>query len=365
MSGVIAGFPGHHASNPYLLPLLLEATNNCVENFCQVKSRERVLIVSEYDTDPLVSSAFAASAQGAGAQVSIMTIPPLGVGGWTPNSPNDMLVAAFENSDVTIACTYFEFAHNERTFFSKIFGGTGRVCSVLMGSTPGSLISAGRFPIPLYCDIGEVAMKKVKPAKSIRYTTNSGTDITFEGPQGVSYGKPLEPGNWAIFPPMGINFYPVNANGVLVPDETALTGKLSSAIKFRIEDNFVTKIEGASGAERNAIESFRNEKFYIRHSVIGLNPKVRMVNAPEFERERAAGTTYLGIDGTGPSGKIDRTKPGFSHLDMIFDTPTVYVDGEVIVRDRRLLLLDDTELLEAAKKYGDPKRVLAQTPFLW
>ena len=90
-----------------------------------------------------------------------------------------------------------------------------------------------------------------------------------------------------------------------------------------------------------------------------------MVNAPEFERERAAGTTYLGIDGTGPGGQIDRTKPGFSHLDMIFDTPSVYIDGNIIVKDRRLLLLEDPELLEFAKKFGDPKKVLAQTPFLW
>jgi 2,5-dihydroxypyridine 5,6-dioxygenase len=208
-------------------------------------------------------------------------------------------------------------------------------------------------------------MKIVKGAKTIRYTTACGTDVTFEGPQGVSYGKPLEPGNWAIFPPMGINFYPDNSNGVLVPDETALTGSLSSPIKFTLENNFITKIEGASGAERNSIETFCNGKYYLRHSVVGLNPKVRMVNAPEFERERAAGTTYLGIDGTGPLGQIDRTKPGFSHLDMIFDTPSVYIDGKEIVKDRRLLLLDDQELLESAKKYGDPKKVLAQTPFLW
>jgi 2,5-dihydroxypyridine 5,6-dioxygenase len=364
MSGVIAGYPGHHISTPYLLPLLLEATKNCVQNFCKVKPGERVLIVSEYDTDPLVVSAFAASAKEAGCDASIMTIPPLSVGGWVRNSPNDMLVAAFEKSDVVIACTYFEFAHNERTFFSKIFGGRSRVCSVLMGSTPGSLIAAGRFPIPLYCEIGERAMKLLKDAKQIRYSTASGTEIIFEGPQGVSYGKPLESGNWAIFPPMGINFYPINSNGVLVPDETALTGKLSSPMKFTVENNLVVKIEGASAAERSSIETFRNGKFYVRHTVIGLNPKVRMVNAPEFERERAAGTTYLGVDGTGPSGQIDRTKPGFSHLDMIFDTPSVFIDEKMVVKDRQLLLLEDPELVELAKQFGDPKKVLAQNPFL-
>jgi len=127
----------------------------------------------------------------------------------------------------------------------------------------------------------------------------------------------------------------------------------------------VTRIEGGSGAERDAINAFANGKYFIRHTVIGLNPKVRMVNSPEFERERAAGTTYLGLDGTGPSGQIDRTKPGFSHLDMIFDTPTVYVDGELLVKDRSLLILEDPELVEMASKYGDPKKVLAQNPFLW
>ena len=114
-----------------------------------------------------------------------------------------------------------------------------------MGSTPGSLISAGRFPLPLYCEIGERALKILNAAKKIRYTTASGTDVTFEGPQGISYGRPLEPGSWAIFPPMGINFYPENANGTLAPDETSLTGRLSSPIKFTIENNFVVNIQGA------------------------------------------------------------------------------------------------------------------------
>jgi len=98
--------------------------------------------------------------------------------------------------------------------------------------------------------------------------------------------------------------------------------------------------------------------------VVGLNPKTRMSNAPQFERERAAGTCYLGVDGT-PEGKIDRSQPGHAHLDVIFDTPTVYVDGELMVDRRKLLLLDDPTLHEVARKFGDPKRLLAQNPFLW
>ena len=365
MSGVSAGYPGHHISTPYILPYLLEATNNCAKNFCEIEKGENVLIASEYDTDPLVTSSFLSSAHLLGAEATVITVRPFSVGGWVKNYPNDMFMAAFDKADVVIACTYFGFPHSERTFFSRIFAGRARVCDISMGSTPGCLITAGRFPDPLFVEIGKKAMRILERAREIRYTTASGTDITFEGPRDMTYNKPLRSAKWGIFPPMGINFYPETSNGTLVFDESALTGKPSSPIKLTVEKNFVIKVEGGSGAERDAIQSFANGKFFVRHTVIGLNPKVRMVNSPEFERERAAGTTYLGLDGSGPSGEIDRSKPGFSHLDMIFDTPTVYADGELLVKDRRLLILEDPDLMQFAEKYGDPKKVLAQTPFLW
>ena len=90
-----------------------------------------------------------------------------------------------------------------------------------------------------------------------------------------------------------------------------------------------------------------------------------MNNAPQFERERAAGTSYLGIDGTGPKGEADLQAPGFAHLDVIFDTPTVYFDDEVVVDRRKLLVLEDEDIRKLASKYGDPRRVLAQNSFIW
>ncbi len=365
LSAVTGGYPGFQTQSPYVLPLLLESTRNCVENFCKVKEGENVLIISEFDSDPLVVSAFAASAQQMKANVAIVSTTPFSAGGWMKGGPNKMVVGAFENSDVVISCSYFEFAHNEFTFFNKIFSGKYRVCSVLTAASSGCLISAGRFPIPLFTEIGERARKLIENAQKIRILTDSGSDLTFEGPKGVRYSMPLQPGTWDNFPPMGINQYPTKANGVIVFDESTITGKPSSPMKIDIEDNFATGIEGGSGAERNAIESFANGKLAVRHLMIGLNPKVRMVNAPQFERARAAGTAHLGLDGTGSSTTLDRSKPGFSHLDMIMDTPTIWVDEKLFVKDRRLLILDDPELIAIAKQYGDPKKVLAQNPFLW
>jgi leucyl aminopeptidase (aminopeptidase T) len=362
---VTGGYPGHHASNPYLLPQLMEAASNCVQNYCQVQSGEKVLVVAEPDTDPLVVASFASAATLAGAEVAVITVAPFSAGGSVKGQPSDMLVGAFEQSDVVIACTYFEFAHAEHTFFSHIFSGDKRVCSVLMGATPGALVTGGRFPVALFNEIAERMYRKMEKCEKVRYLTDSGTDMVFEGIQGLTYSRPLTKGKWSIFPQMGINFYPETSNGVFVFDESTLTGRPRQAIKITVKDNYATAVEAGARADQEIIERFANGRYYVRHTVIGLNPKTRMNNAPQFERERAAGTAYLGIDGTGPGGVADLSAPGFSHLDVIFDTPTVYVDDEMVVDRRKLLILDDPELTEIASRYGDPQRILAQNPFIW
>ena len=191
------------------------------------------------------------------------------------------------------------------------------------------------------------------------------TDIVFENPQGIGYSEPLTPGTWSIFPPMGINFYPLNANGIFVPDETTIHGRPLAPIKFTVSNGYVTDVEAGAESDVAAVDSYANGKYYLRHSVIGLNPKTRTFNAPQFERERAAGMAYLGVDGTGPDGIIDRNKAGRAHLDAIFDTPNIYIDDKIMVDRRKLLILEDEELLELAKEYGEPRRILAQNPFIW
>lgn len=364
-SGVTGGYPGHHMSTPYLLPQLMEAATNCVRDYCQVQAGERVLVVAEPDTDPLVVSSFSAAATLAGADTVVMTVPPFSAGGYQQGTPSEMLVGAFERCDVVIACTYFEFAHAEKTFFSRIFGGDKRVCSLLMGSTPGCLVTSGRFPMPLVVKIGEILQRKLEQCEQLRYVTASGTDLVFGGLRGITFSRPLQRGTWSIFPPMGINFYPEKADGVFVFDESTLTGKPRNPVKISVKGGYVTGVESETAADVDLIETFANGRYYVRHSVIGTNPKVRMNNAPQFERERAAGTTYLGIDGTGPSGEADLSAPGFSHLDVIFDTPTVYADDELIVDRRKLLVLQDPEVVKLAAEYGDPQRVLMQSSFIW
>jgi len=329
-----------------------------------LKPGERALIISEFDTDPLVVSSFATACSEFGGEVAIMTIPPISLGGWDASNPSELVVAACEKANLIIACTYFEFAHSERTFYHTFFGKNTRICSIAMAASVGCLIAGGRFPLPLYFEISNRVRDMLNDFKTITFTTSSGTHIAFKAKRALVHSRPLEAANWDVFPPIGINFLAKNTNGTCVFDESTITGKPSSPIKLTIEKNFVTKIEGGSEAERNTLESFANGRYFVRHAVIGLHPKVRTINAPQFERARAAGSAYIGFDGTGPAGQIDRRGAGLSHLDCIFDTPTVTCDDKVIIRDRRLLVLEDKELVEIAKKHGDPIKILSQTPYL-
>jgi leucyl aminopeptidase (aminopeptidase T) len=365
LGGAGAGFPGNHTSTPYQLPQLIEAARNCVDNFCLVRPEDKVLIVTEYDTDPLVAASFLTAVDMAGADVAVITTKPFAVGGHHPDEPSDIVMGAYNVANKVISMTYFAFSHSEKTFFARVKESGKSVCNVATAATPGAMATGGRFPMDLFVKIGESAKRILDSAKTVRYVTASGTDITFEGLQNITFNKALTPGSFTIFPPMGINFYPKTANGIFVPDSTSVHGQLLAPLKFTVSNGFVTDVEGAAEADAATVEAFANGKYYVRHTVIGLNPKARIHNAPQAERQRAAGTTYLGIDGTGAKGVPDLSRPGLSHLDVLFLTPTVYVDDKLFVDRRKLLLLEDEEIMEAARKYGEPRRILAQSPFVW
>lgn len=68
-----------------------------------------------------------------------------------------------------------------------------------------------------------------------------------------------------------------------------------------------------------------------------------------------SGTIHFGIGG----GKDE----SFRHRDLEIFYPTLRVNGTEIIRDGRLLLLDDPEVRAEAAKYGDPDELLTERWF--
>jgi len=100
----------------------------------------------------------------------------------------------------------------------------------------------------------------------------------------------------------------------------------------------------------------------MRHALLGVNPKVRIAGASQFEREKHAGAFYLGIDGLNDDGVADPSHPGYAHCDCQFDRPTVTVGDTVLSREGRLTILEEPDIREVAARFGPPEIVLDDNP---
>src|SRR5215470_9811719 len=171
--------------------------------------------------------------------------------------------------------------------------------------------------------------------------------------------RPLESHGWRPWPFGGVNLNPQKTDGVIVIEESTVTGVADERVRIDLKDNVVVSMEGGEGARQ--LQLFAPGGYYVRHGVLGLNPKARVARAAQFEREKHAGIFYVGLDGLA-DGKQDRMRPGYAHCDCLFLRPSVLVDGSPIVDQGRLLLLDDPEIRELASRFGPAEILLDAGP---
>jgi hypothetical protein len=321
-----------------------------------------MLILTEHMVDPVVIQAFAAAAAYRGANVHILSVPPYSVGGWDREVPSPLVPAIYPKADVVISCAWWPEVHSERLFFGVVFQNRARMVSVSQTATAASLITAARFPAEVYYAISRKVNEHLSDCQELRITTELGTDLIVSdlGRIDVDNG-PLPPGGWRPWPFGGLNFNPVRTDGVIVIEESTVTGMADEKVQVALRDNVVISIEGGDGARQ--LRSFAPGGYYVRHAVLGLNPKARVARASQFEREKHAGIFYVGLDGLA-GGAADRMRPGFAHCDCLFVRPSIFVDGRALVENGRLLVLDEPEIREIATAYGPPELILDAGPNL-
>lgn len=331
-------------------------------DYLSVAADEQMLILTEHLVDPVVIQAMAAAAAYRDANVHILSVSPYSAGGWDRQVPSPLVPAIYPKADVVISCAWWPEVHSEALFFGVIFQNRARMVSVSQTATAASLITAARFPAEVYYEISRKAHERLAVCKELRITTERGTDlvITDLGRIDVDDG-PLPPGGWRPWPFGGINFNPLHTNGALMIEESTVTGIAEEKVRVELEDNVVTSIEGGEAARQ--LRSFAPGGYYVRHAVLGLNPKARVARAAQFEREKHAGIFYVGLDGLA-GGAADRMRPGFAHCDCLFVRPSIFTDGTPLVENGRLLLLDDPKIRDLAAAYGPPELILDAGPNL-
>jgi hypothetical protein len=343
---------------------MMDGVRNCVYGYADLQNGEDFLIIAEFSVDPIVIQAFAAVASEAGADVSIMHIKPFSLGGKDLENPSDVVVGAYANADVCINCSFFSQLHSKKLGLEALGVLPGmskkfktRVVELAQTATVECLSSPGaRFPLPLFYEIAKRDRKRVEAGKEMRITSPNGTDLRAEIGNIISHmekpGPLLGKGDWRIFP-LGCTGLvpPIKGDGVIFFEESYITGRPEDPVKLEIEKNRCTKIIG--GRDADHLQCFMKnapigERAYDLCEIMwGLNPKARFKGAPQIERERHATTLHLALG------------PHYTHIDFMIDTPTIYIDDEIVVKNRKLLLLDDPELREIAEEFGDPDVLLS------
>ncbi|MFB8037281.1 hypothetical protein ACFC5Z_30980 [Streptomyces sp. NPDC056004] len=344
---------------PLSITELMPGAYNVME-YTAVAAGEQVLILTENSVDPVVVQALAAAAAYRNAEVHVLAVPPFSAGGWDSERPSPMLSAIHAEADVVLSCTWWGEVHSDRLFFDEVAKRKARFLSLHQTATASALATGARFPLELYFALEAKATAQLAAASEIRVTTAAGTDVTFRDFATSGHHAPLIAGMWRPFPYGGVNFYPNRTDGLLVIEESTVTGTPAEPTTIELTNNVVTAIEGATAATE--LRHYSPRGYYLRHALIGLNPKVRSSGGTQFEREKHAGAFYLGLDALTEEGEPDRSGPGHAHCDCQFDKPTVTIDGTPFIEDGRLRLLEDPEIRELAACFGPADVLLDSNP---
>src|SRR6267143_5971398 len=196
-------------------------------------------------------------------------------------------------------------------------------------------------------------MRLLKNAKRVHVTSPAGTEleISVEGATvGGVWGYTEKPGTLSHWPGSLCLAFPtarsVNGALVLAPGDLNLTFKryVESAIRLRIENDYVTAIEGAGLDAELMREYFAawgdREAYAVSHLGWGTNPRARWEALALYDRRDVNGTEQRAFAGnflysTGANEVAGRHTLG--HFDLPLRRCTVALDGVVVVREGKLL----------------------------
>jgi leucyl aminopeptidase (aminopeptidase T) len=190
-------------------------------------------------------------------------------------------------------------------------------------------------------------------AQTCRVTSRYGTDLTYDvtgrikiptlQPPGYDHYKYMHFGNivGVLYPTGELNVAPVeySANGKLVIDLTMHSlGRLRDPIELTIEAGRVVSIDG--GAEAHALRTYLaeygDENAYLcpAEASVGVNRKA-LIRGVQREDKNIFGAMHFGL---GTNIDVGGTIHSSIHMDGVILQPTLYVDGEMRIKDGEFLV---------------------------
>lgn len=324
---------------------LVKAATKLLRDNMGLKKGETVCITADTESHMDVVEATAQAAYALGGKPMVITFAaPRGVGkAADPDLPMASLTAALKETDIWIEYNY-EWLLYSSAFDAAVAANTKLRYICLVGMTADLLIrNIGRVRNRELGVFLRKAEEITKNAKCMRITTPAGTDLSFENMPGRDFytsDGTVGPNEWKM---MGgqISWSPKfeTINGTLVFDGSMdpPSGLLRDKIVCTIVNGEVTKIEGGVDATalKEYLSSFNDpQMFRLAHASYGFGPGAKLTGNV-VEDERVWGSTEWGIGNVGPQlvSDIPGGIAGASHTDGICMSSTVYLDGELFLKD--------------------------------
>lgn len=256
----------------------------------------------------------------------------------------DPVIRALSSSQFIVDCTVEGLLHSVER--AALLSNGARI---MMISNEHPEILERLKPSPAVHAKCQIGGRLITEARTMRVTSAAGTDLTVNlaGVQGRgSAGIADQPGSFGYWPAGLCICYPSNGsvNGTVVFDrgDVNLTFKryFESAVTLRIEDDFVTAIEGRNlDAElmRSYYASWGDRDAYaISHVGWGMAPAARWDSLVMYDKRDTNGTELRAFAGnflisTGANPAANRFTA--CHFDLPMRHCTVSLDGLEVVRD--------------------------------
>ncbi|MDZ7263718.1 MAG: aminopeptidase [candidate division KSB1 bacterium] len=176
----------------------------------------------------------------------------------------------------------------------------------------------------------------------IQVLTAAGTDLTIPIARHrgmANTGVVHEPGSFSLLPAGEAAITPDlhGAEGVIVVDGSIpAVGLLQNSIELKVKEGYAYQITGGHEVEklRKILKPFGKLGRNIAEFGIGTNPHA-MLTGQSIEDEKVLGTAHFALGHHAYEG--GRLK-GKLHLDLILKTPTITIDGRIIMEAGRLLI---------------------------
>lgn len=315
---------------------LKSAAKIAVIDCMAVREGESVLVITD-EPSRKIGYALWEAARDAGAEAAIIEIIPRKSNG---EEPPAYVAELMKLVDAILIPTSKSLSHTEsRRNACK----AGVRIATLPGITEDMMVRTLNADYDAIAKRSDALAAIISKASNVRVTSEKGTDINLavEGREGQSdTGRNHEPGDFSNLPAGEAYVAPLEgkSEGVVVFDGSmAGVGILrDEVIRVKVEEGFATEITGGKGAERllSIMEPHGKLAFNLAELGIGTHDKAR-ITGHVLEDEKVIGTIHIAF---GDNKSMGGTVRVASHLDGVVMSPTVSVDGELIMKDGKLLI---------------------------